>query len=223
MSSTALTLVNRVLAVTGDYKSLTTISGSPAGIGARIVEFLNLTIGDVEKRTNFPFLRVNSQGTGDGTNDIFVFSGTEDVRFGGAVSVWLAQNGVAKELTPSQFDAVVASPNTTSASTTSTDYYFQRGVDATTNKLTIQLYPTPPTGVTINITAHKKATRLDSATDTSVTEIDDDVLVYGALMHMDAYDGMDRGYSALYKNHLDEYVMEFYANRDIQITMESYN
>ena len=62
-SSTTLELANKVLRGTGDADQLTTISGSVGGIGERIVEFLNLTIGDVEKAVNWPFLRVSAQGS----------------------------------------------------------------------------------------------------------------------------------------------------------------
>lgn len=221
-SSTALTLVNRVLSVTGDSKALATIAGSPGGIGERIVEFINLVIGEVEKKTNWPFLRSDSIGVGDGVNDAFVFTGTDDIRFGGAVSVWIANNGTARELTPEQFDVILSTPTAvTQTSSSTTEYYFQRGVDATTGKLFVQLYPVPPAGAVIHLSGFRKATRLTTTT-TSTTEFDDDILIYGALMHMDAYDGMNRGYATLYAEHLAEYVMEQYANRSIQITTESY-
>lgn len=214
-SSTALTLVNKVLRLTGDYKAVSTISGSPANIAERIIDFMNLVLGDIENKANWPILRVNATGTGDGTNDIFDFTGSEDVRTGGAVSVWIAGQDRLDELTPEQFDRALTE------GISGQPLYFQRGVSST-GKLQVQILPTPANGDVINMTAYAKATRLDAANDSSTTEFDDDLLVYGALMHMDLFDQIDRGYAALYKYKLNDAMSEFFRNAQFQIEVESY-
>jgi len=216
MSSSLLTLVNRVLATTGDAKAVTTVSGSVGGIAERITEFLNLTIGAVENKSNWASLRVNATGAANGTDDVFDFSGTEDVRSGGAVSVWIAAKGMMQELTPEQFDSQVALQLNTGQS-----LFFQRGVSSA-NKLQVQLFPTPASGDVINISAYKKASRFDATVDTGTTELDDDVLVLGALMHLDSYDGLTRGYATLYQNQLSSDVLSNIANRGIRVEVDGY-
>ena len=215
-SSTLLTLVNRVLATTGDASAVSTVSGSIGGIAERITEFLNLTIGAIENRTNWAALRVNASGTADGTTDVFDFSGTEDVRSGGAVSVWIATKGIMQELTPEQFDTQVALQLNEGNS-----LFFQRGA-GTAGQLQVQLYPTPANGDIINMSAYKKATRFDATVDTGTTELDDDVLVLGALMHLDSYDGLNRGYAALFQDQLNADVMANMSNRGTRVEVDGY-
>jgi len=216
-SSTALTLVNRVLRLTNSNKQLAAITGSTGGVGERIIAFLNLVISDVEKKTNWPFLRVNAQGTGDGVNDIYEYtpSGSEVVEVGGPVSVWIAGKRRLDELTPEQFDRMTAEEANSGQS-----LYFQRGVSAAGN-FQVQIFPTPANGDIINISAFQKGTRLTETT-TSTTEFPDDIFVYVALMHMDAYEGQTRGYAQLYADHLANSIMENYGNRQLQVEIESY-
>jgi len=215
-SSTALDLVNTVLRTTGDAKPVTTIAGSTGGIAERIIDFLNLVIGDVEKRNNWPALRSNSQGTANGVDDIFEFTGAEDLRVGGAVSVWISGSGeLLQELTPEQFDAALSSGQS------GTPIYFQRGV-AASGKLQVQIYPKPTAGSIVNSSGYKKATKFTTADDTATTEFDDELLVYGALMHLDLYDGLDRGYAALFKQQLDVTALEVMSSRQIAVAVDNY-
>jgi len=214
-SSTALVLVNDVLSLTGDYQQITTIAGSAGGIGERIIGFMNLTISDIERKANWPELRVNSQGISDGISGVMDYSGIGDVRADSAVSVWIDGQAAMQEVTPEQFDIIVASQKLTGLPTV-----FQRG-STIDGLLEIQIYPTPASGTIINASAYKKATRLTTS-DTSTTEIDDDLLRYGALMHIDAYDGMDRGYATLFKGALDASISKLYSNANYQIMIESY-
>jgi len=214
-SSTALALVNDVLLLTGDYSSLSTVAGAPGAIGERIIGFLNMTIADIERRGNWPELRVNAQGTADGITGIMTFSGTADLRADGAVSVWIPNHGELEEVSPEQFDIIVASGKMTGLPN-----IFQRGSDAT-GKLQIQIHPLPVSGTVINVSAYKHATRFTN-TDTSITELPDDLLRLGALMHMDAYDGISRGYAALFEKALDGTLSKLYSNSNYQIMVESY-
>jgi len=215
-SSTALTLANRVLRLTGDANQQAAIVGSVGGIAERIVEFINIVISDVEKKANWPFLRVDSSGVADGVSDTYTFVGTENVRIGGAVGASIQKLHALQELSPEQFDVVSAEQKIVGR-----PQYFQRKANATSGLLEIQIYPLPVAGDVINVTAYKKATRLTTV-NTSVTEIDDDILVYGALMHLDAYDGIDRGYASLYRYHLDTYLMEAQANRSYRVMVDTY-
>jgi len=215
MSSTALTLVNNVLLLTGDNAPVATITGSPGSIAERIVAFMNLTLSDIEKRMNWPELRSDSTGFTDGINDTYEVSG---VGFGAAesvVSVWIEGHTKLQETSPGQFDK-------SSAELTHTGLpaIFQRksGVGGS---LQIQVFPLPAAGLTLHTSAYKKATRFTNV-DTSTTELDDSLITYGALMHMDAYDGMNRGYADLFKSAVDLAVARLYSNTDIRITAESY-
>jgi len=215
MGSTALSLVNDVLLLTGDYGALTTITGSPGDIGERIVGFLNLTISDIEKKANWHELRINAQIAADGINDTYSFTGTGDIRPGSAVSVWITSLSELDEVSPEQFDIIVASRKLTGR-----PVIFQRGSDST-GTLQIQIHPMPSSTDTINISAYKKATRFTTV-DTSTTELDDDLIKYGALMHMDAYDGMDRGYASLFRDALNSAIAQTYSNTNYKVMLESY-
>ena len=215
-SSTALQLVNKVLILTGDYQPLSTIANSPADIGARIVHFLNEAIADIDSAINWPQLRITATGTGDGTSDLFDFSGTEDVRFDGAISVWIPNVGRLVELPPQEFDSVQAE-NVIRGN----PVYFMRGVGQG-NKLQLQIYPVPANGQTINLTAYRRATRLDPAVDTSTTDFDDELLIYGAMAHMDAFDGMDRGYGPMFQKALYDAILKTYSNVEYKRAVESY-
>ena len=216
MSSTALQLVNKILVLTGDYQKLVTIAGAPADIGERIVHFLNEAISDIDSQANWPQLRLSVTGTGDGVNDTFEFGGTEDVRFDGAISVWIPNVGKLVELPPQEFDRVKAE-NVIRGN----PIYFLRGVSPT-GKLQIQFYPIPSNGQTLNVTAYRRATKLDPAIDTSVTEFDDELLIYGAMAHMDAFDGMDRGYGPMFQKALYDAVFKTYLNTEYRRNAESY-
>lgn len=215
MGSTALSLVNEVLLLTGDNNALTTITGSVGSIGERIVGFMNLTISDIEKKANWPVLRSDSTGVADGINDKYDFVGTEDIRAGSAVSVWIENLSQLDEVTPEQFDIIVASRKMTGRPA-----IFQRGV-GTTGKLQIQMHPMPTSGDVIHVTAYMKATRFTN-TDTSTTELDDDLIRYGALMHMDAYDGQQRGYAALFRGAVNSAIAQMYSNTNYQMMVENY-
>lgn len=215
MSSTALQLVNKVLRFTGSYKQLTAIAGSVGGIGERIVEMLNLVIGDVESRTNWAALRSDSTGTGDGSTTIFEFVGADDVREDGPVSVTVGRNAL-QEMTVEQLDAVKATQAVTGQSK-----FFTRGLSATGNAQ-IEIYPAPAVGDAITMSAYKRATRLDATLPNGTTEFDDELLVAGAVMHMDAYEGQNRGYAQIYASLVDRRLLSNYAGMKVVTTVDSY-
>ena len=217
-NSTVKELVNKVLRLSGDAKPLTateTIDGSLGGIAERILEFFNVVIADVEMKTNWNFLRSDSFGTTDGINDTFEFTGADDVAAAKAVSVTIDGVGSLQELSPAQFASQLA------IGTLTTPTYFTRQTSAA-GKLQVQIYPTPPAGQTLNVTAYKTATRFVVGTDTTVSEFEDTLLIYGALMHLDSYDGLDRGYAQLFGSHLANTLMTNFGNREYRVTMDSY-
>lgn len=218
MSSTALDLVNKVLRTTGDYKQLAAISGSPAGIGERVVEFLNMTIEELESMANWPILQILSQGTADGLTDVYEFSDVAtSVRADGPVSLWIAGHKSLEEVSHVQFDAMLASASLSGQR----PEYFRRSA-TTAGEAQFQIYPIPAAGDIVNLTAFKKAARLDAAVPTGTTEFDDVVLVYGALMHMDAYDQQNRGYAQMFRNLVDQRLVHMYSNQSHVTSVDSY-
>jgi len=216
-SSTALTLVNKVLSTTGDYAELASIASGPAGIGTRILNFINLVIAEVGRAANWPQLRVNATGAADGITGIMEWSGSEDVRSDGPVSVWVATytQDPLEEVTPYQFDRIVGAKVYSGGPPA----VFQRGVSSA-GKMQVQLYPTPALGDTINVSAYRRPTQLVADTDT--TDFDDDMIVTGALAHLDLYDGMDRGYVAQFKDIKRQLYTQAYGNTMYRTQPENY-
>jgi len=218
MSSDALTLTNRVLRLTGDLPQVTAIVGSVGGVAERIVEYLNLTIGDIERRRNWDILRVDASGLGNGVDTLFDFGGTEDVRSYGGISIWITGQGSLRERTPEQLNELKAAP----APISGQPLYFTRKAGLT-GKAQFEIFPAPSNGQVINMTAYRKAVRFDAAVATSTTEFDDDALVYGAMYHLDAFDGLNRGYAPIYNDIVLKMIEEATMNREIQAVPESYS
>ena len=215
-SSTTLVLVNKVLRMTGSFKQLAAITGSVGGIGERIIEMLNLAMTDIETKANWPELRVNAQGTANGTDDIFLFSGSENVKADGPVSVWIATEDTMEEVTPAQFDKIVAGTTLVGNS-----QVFQRGSSAT-GVAQVQIFPVPSSGEVVNMSSYKRATRLDDTTPSAVTEFDDEILVMGAIMHMDLYDQINRGYTKRFNDMLTNRFMSYFSNNAIRVEIDDY-
>jgi len=225
MSSDALTLTNRVLRLTGDLPQITgspkqaaAIIGSVGGVAERIVEYLNLTIGDIERRRNWDILRVDASGLGNGVDALFDFGGTEDVRSYGGISIWITGQGSLAERTPEQLNELKAAP----APISGQPIYFTRKAGLT-GKAQFEIFPVPSSGQMVNMTAYRKATRFDATVATSTTEFDDDALVYGAMYHLDAFDGLNRGYAPIYNDIVLKMIEEATMNREIQAVPESYS
>jgi len=218
MSSDALTLTNRVLRLTGDLPQVATIVGSVGGVAERIVEYLNLTIGDIERRRNWDILRVDASGLGNGVDALFDFGGAEDVRSYGGISIWITGQGSLTERTPEQLNELKAAP----APISGQPIYFTRKAGLT-GKAQFEIFPAPSNGQVINMTAYRKAVRFDATVTTSTTEFDDDALVYGAMYHLDAFDGLNRGYAPIYNDIVLKMIEEATMNREIQAVPESYS
>ncbi|NOR56980.1 MAG: hypothetical protein GQ474_00475 [Sulfurimonas sp.] len=223
-SSTLFELVNIVLRTTGDLDELTdntlgtTVALAPSGIGKRIVDMLNLTIGKIERESNWAQLRENSVGTTDGVNDTYEISTVNDVKQGAPVAVWITDSGRLEEVTAEQFDKLRAD----GGSAAGIPQYFQRGVSATGN-MSVQLYPMPATGYTVNVSGYRKATKFSQPpVDTETTDFNDDLLTTGALMHLDVYDGQPRGYDGLFIDLLASAKLEAISNRQVHIEVERY-
>jgi hypothetical protein len=219
-SSTLKELTNVVLRTTGDLAELTatqTVAGASGGIGKRITDFFNLVIGKIEKESNWAPLRWDSQGTTDGINDTYEFNGADDMRAGGVVSVSIDTLGILEEVTTAQFDKL-KSEGVIGGSAS----YFQRQISAA-GLMQVQIYPLPAAGLTLNVRGYKKASKFTQPpVDTETTEFDDDLLVTGALMHIDLYDQIDRGYATLFMDGLAVAKLEAISNRQVRVTVESY-
>ena len=224
-SSTLFNLVNSVLRLSGDLNDITDTGGTSdvhdaaGGVGRRITEMLNLVITKIEREGNWAALREDSFGTTDGVNDTYEFIGAADARGSGTVAVWVSGYGRLDEVTAEQFAKLVAEGGVAA----STPLYFQRQLSAAGN-LQIQMYPLPAANLTVNVSAYRKATKFSTnpAVDTETTEFDDDILVTGALMHLDLYDGLQRGYDVLFKDALNMMKLESMSNKHIRIEFEDY-
>jgi len=214
-SANALTLVNRVLLTTGDFNQLTTIVGSPAAIGERIVSFLNLAVSDISRVMDFPILENVFSATGDGINSKW---GTAIGSAGAANSVISCNVDLNKleYVSPAQMVAYrnqlyVGLPK-----------FFTTSV-VPTGELEVDIYPTPAAGSSISIIGYNDPAQFTNV-DTSTTEFTgmDDVILLGALQHMDAYDGMNRGYAKLYADAKNKLLVHHNRNKQIRIMPESY-
>jgi hypothetical protein len=197
-SSIALTVVNKVLSTTGDYSALPALTDSPANIAERVLDFCNITLADLEGASIWPALKVEGTFTGDGTTTAFTYLGAEDIPAHGISSVWVVGGDLLDELNTPQFDRVRAQ----GASGAAPKYFTRSFVN---NKPVVEIYPAPAAASTVRTTMYRRATPLSYVASTTLTpetwtttEFDDNLVVYGALMHLDAYDGMDRGYKVLY-------------------------
>lgn len=204
-SNSALTLVNRILSTTGDYSALASLVGSPAAIADRIIDFLNIALSEVEQVSEWPELREEASFNGTGSAVEFIYVGASDVPPNGIGSVWIVGGDLLYELSGPQFDKVKAQ-----AASGAVPRYFRRGYDSITSKPSVEIYPAPAAGTgNVKVTMYKRATRFVAGDDsaTNKTELDDSLLIHGALMHMDAYDGMDRGYAPAYEKMKENAVM----------------
>jgi len=193
------------------------ISGATGNIGKRIIDFMNNAIDMIAGASiNWPSLRLDSQGTADGINDIYEFSGTQTANVGGAVSIWVVGVGQMMEVTPAQFDKFVAD-----SALTGNPQIFQRGV-ASSGRVQIQLYPLPTAGQIINMSGFIRPTVLSEDAPAAISEFDTSLIVNGTLMQMDSYDGVGRGYATLFSNSLANEVLNIVGNQALRIEVEDY-
>jgi len=214
-SDSALTLVNRIFRLTGDYSSVATVIGSPADIAERAIDFLNITLRDLTRTIDFDILHNSFAGTGNGVDSVFA-SGVVASSPDSAISVTIDAN-VATEVTRKNLHEI----RTVSATSTSYPYYFCRTADAT-GALAVDIYPIPANGSAITVLSQQDPTEFTVA-DASVTEItDNDLLVLGAIAHMDAFSGMERGYMQLYEEAKKRLWLQTYEHQEVQISVEDY-
>lgn len=214
-SKTLLELVNEVLLTTGDYSKLTTVINSPGDIAERIMNFLNMTIEDIERTADMPELRYDFSVTADGVNSIWDAPGPVDVRPDSAVIVTVDKYSL-EEVTPGMLHAMKAA-----GTVAQPPKFFARNASPS-GLLSIEIYPTPASGSQIDIVAYKRATPF-TLSDTATTELmNNNLLVLGALAHIDAYDGMQRGYMQLYQMAKQDMIAQRFKNMQIRITPEDY-
>lgn len=215
-SDTALNLVNRIFRLTGDYEPVATVVGSPAGIAERAIDFLNFTVNDLTRLIEFDVLHTSFTGTGDGSNFIFISSGITAAP-DSAISATVDTN-ILEEVSRKRLHEIKAANELAS---THQPTYFARLSDAD-NALGVEIYPTPANGADITVLAQQSPTLL-TVTDTDTTEItDNDLLVLGAMAHMDAYSGMERGYMPLYEEAKKRLWTNNYEHKNFAITTEDY-
>lgn len=216
-SDTALNLVNRIFRLTGDYSPVTTVVGSPSQIAERAIDFLNITLQDLTKVVEFDILNTSFLGTGDGTNSVFI--GTVTSADPGSTIVVTVGNQVLEEVTRRRMQELRTEVG---AAYPYLPQYFTRVTD-TAGNVGVDIYPTPAVGAIITVLAQQNPT-LFTVSDTSTTEItNNDLLVTGAIAHMDAFSGMERGYMQLYEEQKKRLWVNTFEKRDIRITTEDYH
>jgi len=213
-SNTALALVNEVLLLTGDYQPVTTVVGSPAGIAERVIYFMNITLKDLVRKIDFPILETSFQGNGDGVQTQYISSLIAS-NPNSAVSCTVDTNVLEatsrkrlNEMRDSKF--LIGVPK-----------YFTV-IAGLSGELGVDIYPTPAAGSTITVLSSAQPTPF-TVSDTSTTEIsDNDLIVLGAIAHMDAFSGMERGYMQLYESARNRQWTQMYGNQQFRITTEDY-
>jgi len=217
-SDNALTLVNRVLRTTGDYSQLATVVASPAGIADRIIDFLNITLDDLARKIEFPVLESTFQVVADGVNSIFI-STINYASVASGVNCVVDGIGKLEEISRSKLMDMKAKPNNIGVYGQPSVFARQAGVSG---ELALEVFPLPAVGTVISVLANLSPTKFTTI-DTSVTEIaNNDLLVLGALAHTDAYDGLERGYMALYIKAKNDLWQQTYQSEQYRIETESY-
>ena len=213
-SDTALNLVNEVFVLTGDYTKVTTVVGSPADIAERVIRFMNITVNDLARKIDFPILENSFTGTGDGANSQFISS---SLTFSPNSAISCTVNTYALEEVSRKRLNEARDTNDLSG----VPQYFTT-ISGANNELGVDIYPTPSSGATIKVLASSNPT-LFTVSDTSITEIDvNDLIVLGAIAHMDAFAGMERGYMQLYEAARNRHSTQMYGNQQFRITPEDY-
>jgi len=221
-SETALALVNRIIRTTGDWQvPLSTVVGSPGSVADRAIDFLNWTLQDLCKIIEFDVLHASFTGTGDGVNSEFISSGINAAP-DSAVTVTVDTN-VLEEVSRRRLQEMRASNYLVSSnSTLSVPTYYARTSDAN-NALGVDIYPTPASGAAITVLAQQSPT-LFTVNDASTTEIaENDLLALGAIAHMDAFAGMERGYMQLYEDAKKRLWVNNYSNQQLKAVPEDYH
>ena len=213
-SDTALNLVNEVFVLTGDYTKVTTVVGSPADIAERVIKFMNITVNDLARKIDFPILESSFTGTGDGTNSQFISS---ILTFSPNSAISCTVNTYALEEVSRKRLNEARDTNDLSG----VPQYFAT-ISGANNELGVDIYPTPSNGATIKVLASSNPT-LFTVSDTSTIELDvNDLIVLGAIAHMDAFAGMERGYMQLYEAARNRHSTQMYSNQQFRITPEDY-
>jgi len=213
-SDNALNLVNRVLRTTGDYQPLSTVVNSPAGIAERIIDYLNLVVEDLDRKIDWPVLYSSFIGTGDGAMTVFMSSGIPS-SVNSAISCTIDRH-VATEISRKALLEKRAQFPTAHG-----EYYFYR-MAGVNNELGVDIYPAPANGSQVIVASTQRPTRF-TVDDNSTTEIAaDDLLVLGALGHLDAYDGVERGYFQLYEAEKNRMWTYMNSNSQYRVEPESY-
>jgi len=213
-SDTCLNIVNKVLRMTGDHEVITTVVGSPANIAERVIDFMNIVLKDICKKIEFPELFTAFTSTANGVDTQYVADGfVTRPRSGLTCTV---DNTLLEEVSHRRLHELRAQNTYTGLPVV---YARIAGVNG---ELGIDIYPMPPSGSTITILAAKEPT-LFTVSDTSTTEVQaDDLLELGAIAHMDAFSGMERGYMQLYEAAKSHTWKDTYEHQAYRIQPVSY-
>jgi len=213
-TSTALIFVNKVLSLTGDLPALTTVVGSPNGIADRILNFANLTIDSISRKSDWPELRLDFTGSTDNTGYMTIPS-SNNANFRGITYVSSGKH-LLEAASASQMAKMVAE-NTIGGQA---PRFYNRSQDIN-GSLQIQLYPVPASGDTVNLTAYVEP-NVFTVLDTSTASFYDALVLYGTLAQLDIYDGQDRGYAIMFANELKQALTATFDGDGFRITPESY-
>jgi len=215
-SDTALTLVNKVLRITGDYEPVTTVVGSPANIAERIIDFLNITLDDIVRKIEFRELLTGFQAAGNGVDSEFIQNGvtarSRDIR-----SVFVDSNPRLEQVSETKFTEM---RNTNAVSGVPAIFM---AISGPNGELGVNIYPTPANGSTVSVAGSIQPTHF-TVDDASTTEImENDLFVLGAVAHSDAFSGMDRGYMQLYEAAKARAWHNIYEHQQFRIETEDYH
>jgi len=217
-SDNVLNLVNKVLRITGDLDPINTVMLSPANIAERIIDYFNLVLTDVTRKIEFPELQYVFSGVADGLNPVFM-SAIQFSKISSGVSCTVSGVGNLEEVSPARFLELKSMPQ--GQSIAGRPIYFMR-TSGTLTSLAVEVFPVPSAGMTVTVLTYTKPLAFVLA-DTSATEVNiDDILVYGAVAHLDAYDGIDRGYMNLYARAKTELWQHTYQGEQYRTQCESY-
>jgi len=215
-SDTALNLVNRVLRTTGDYPPITTLINSPSNIAAKIVDFMNLVVEDIDRKFEFNELQSSFQATANGTSSVFISANLLSKTSTG-VDCLIDGIGRLTEVSPSRLAEMRATPSQFVAQ----PQYFARK-SGLNDEIGVDIYATPANGSIITVTSFEKLNQF-TLNDASTIKVNvDDMIVLGSLAHMDAYDNIERGYMQLYQKTKDDMWQKMMGNVQYRTEVEDY-
>src|SRR3990167_7158386 len=175
-SSTGLILVNKVLRVAGE-NDVTTLASATANT-QMIIDYINETLEEIERESNWSFLRA--------TTTVATVASTATATITAVTNINIFRPLIRVLDTTDDFDLVELSDDkwndVTQQSDTSTPRYYPKFGTDSSNRPTLEFYPTPSAARTYTIHYWKLLTALtaDSTGDALTYPLPDSLIVNGA-------------------------------------------